>query len=229
MERDRVLILSMCVPCLLGSVTAWGRQAGASAALIAKLSQAKKPGLGQPLMIGGKEVCGPKGKAGDPQQIQDLNNNKNRSDVPTSYVTIDWASMQALPADKANDIQGAPVSVTGYLSHKVNVEGAESTNCELVQPDEVDWHLYLTNAPNQPISNALIVETTPRVRPAHKWTTATLDKYVNKNQKVRISGWLLYDFEHLDVVGRERAAVWEVHPITKIEVQQGNGWTTVEQ
>jgi hypothetical protein len=224
-----MFVLALGVPGLLGLTSAPEFQGTSAANLVAKLSAAKKPGVGQPLEIGGKQVCGPKGNSTDPQ-MQQLDNNKNRTDVASSYVAIDWDSMKNLPADKVSEIQGAPVVVTGYLSNKVNVEGKESTNCDLVQPDEVDWHMYLTKAPNQPVSEALIVETTPRVRPMHKWTTESLTKYVNQNQPVRVSGWLLYDFEHIDVIGKERAAVWEVHPITKIEVQNGSGqWVNVEQ
>ncbi len=47
-----------------------------------------------------------------------------------------------------------------------------------------------------------------------------LSALVNSNTQVRMSGWLMYDSEHVNVIGTERATVWEVHPITKIEVQQ---------
>lgn len=228
MRRISLIVLTVCAPVLLGMVAASGHQGGTTgAALVAKLSAAQKPAVGQPLMIGGEDVCGPKGLTTSPAEVQALDNNKNRTDESTTFVTIGWDSMKNLPASEVSKIQGAPVVVTGFLSHKVNVEGKESTNCELTQPDEVDWHMYLTKAANQPIAQALIVEATPRVRPKHTWTTEALDKLVNTNQQVRISGWLLYDFEHLDVVGKERAAVWEVHPITKIEVQTGGKW--VEQ
>ena len=167
--------------------------------------------------------------------MRDLNNNKNRTDEPgpADYISVDWAVMESLPADKVSDIQGAPVAVVGYLSNKVNVENkspGESTNCNLLKLDEVDWHMYLTEKPKQPIKNAIIVETTPRVRPNHKWTTDMLTPYVNKGKQVRISGWLMYDFQHLDVVGKQRATVWEVHPITRIEVQDAQGnWVNIEQ
>src|SRR5207244_678793 len=104
----------------------------------------------------------------------------------------------------------------------------ETTNCNLLNPDAVDWHMYLTKGPRQPINTAIIVETTPRVRPNHKWTTQMVAAYVNQMKQLRISGWLMYDFQHLDVVGRDRGTVWEVHPITKIEVQMKqlriSGW-----
>ena len=62
--------------------------------------------------------------------------------------------------------------VEGYLSHQVKVQDekpGESANCNLLQPNEVDWHMYLTNATNQGIAQAVIVETTPRTRPLHDW------------------------------------------------------------
>lgn len=57
-----------------------------------------------------------------------------------------------------------------------------------------------------------------------------LAPYVKTNKQVRISGWLMYDFQHLGVVGAQRVTVWEVHPITKIEVQDTSGnWVNIEQ
>jgi hypothetical protein len=209
-------------------------QAGPTPELLAQLAAARKPAAGQPLIIGGKEVCGPKGNASDPQ-VQDLDNNKNRTDepAPADYIAVNWAAMNSLPAAQVNAIQGAPVEVVGYLSHEVKAQTdppGESTNCNLLQPDEVDWHIYLTQQPNQPIQDAIIVETTPRVRPHHKRTTQMLEAYVNANKPVRISGWLMYDFEHLADVGTERSTVWEVHPITRIEVQNARAaWVNIEQ
>ncbi len=216
-------------------------QSTPSPALIAKLAAARKAAVGQPLVVNGAQVCGPKGDSNDPK-IKELDNNKNRTDEPgqNEYIPVDWDVMKDLPADKVSDIQGAPVQVTGFLSHQVKVEnakpkppkkGGESTNCHLTQDNEVDWHMYLTKTPNETnIGNAVIIETTPRVRLHHKWTPVMLrTSYLNQNKLLRVSGWLLYDAEHLDVVGTERATVWEVHPVTMIEVQDTQGhWVNIE-
>jgi hypothetical protein len=220
----QILFVASCVSSVVAF--AWGQSPSKN--LVAKLAAAQKPAVGQALIIGGRQVCGPEGNATGPR-VQELNINKNRTDIASSYVAISWNDAKDLPPSKVSEIQGAPVTVVGYLSNKVNVEGAESTNCDLIQPDEVDWHMYLTAGPKQLVKQALIVETTPRTRPLHKWTTEMLGKYVNTDQKVRISGWLLYDFEHIDVIGKERATVWEIHPITRIEVESGNGWVDVEK
>jgi len=224
--KKSILLLALWICCPAAHpISAQTRR---STNLVAKLAAAQVPAVGQALIVNGQQVCGPAGSATSPR-VEELNNNKNRTDIPSTYVAIDWKSAANLPAGNVTEIQGAPVTVVGYLSNKVNVEAAESTNCELTQPDEVDWHMYLTSGASQQVSQALIVETTPRTRPLHKWTTGMLGKYVNTSTQVRVSGWLLYDFEHIDVIGKERATVWEIHPITKIEVQTGNGWVDVEQ
>ena len=35
---------------------------------------------------------------------------------------------------------------------------------------------------------------------------------------VRISGWLLFDPQHTNHLKKYRSTLWEIHPITKIEV-----------
>ena len=87
---------------------------------------------------------------------------------------------------------------------------------------------------------AIIVETTPRVRREHaSWTTARLKpwtahvgSHANPNynrQKVRISGWLMLDPEHQDMIDTGlRSTLWEVHPITKIEVWDAGQWVDLD-
>jgi len=200
--------------------------------LFSQLMNARKTAVGQPLIENGNQVCGPTGKTTNPKTIA-LNNNKNRTDLPgdSDYIDIGWSDLESLPSDRVSDFVSAPVRVAGFLSHKINVENTgngESTNCNLTGDNEVDWHIYLTNSPAQQISSAIIVETTPRTRPQHKWTTAVLAPLVDSQRLVRISGWLMYDSEHIGVIGTQRATVWEVHPITKIEVQNNGQWVDLD-
>ena len=199
--------------------------------VVAKLLAAHTEAVGQPLVINGETVCGPTGKA-DNDKKKTLNSNKNRTDIPAadSYIKVDWADLRDLPAGRADDLPGAPVTVEGFLVHKIKPEGAESPNCGLKRANEVDWHMYLTDTAGlDDIGQAVIVETTPRTRPLHHWVKADLDKVVNKNVSVRISGWLLYDFEHLNVIGTQRASGWELHPITRIEVKRNGQWVDLDQ
>jgi hypothetical protein len=146
-------------------------------------------------------------------------------------LTLVGTDLESLPFDHISDFVGAPVRVVGFLSHQIKVENTgngESTNCNLTGDNEVDWHIYLTNSSAQPISQAIIVETTPRTRPQHNWTTNMLTAFVDSQTQVRISGWLMYDSEHVGVIGTQRATVWEVHPITRIEVQNNGQWVDLD-
>ena len=207
---------------------------GSGSDLLAKLVSAHSDAVGQPLVENGVTVCGPTGDTTD-EKKKELNKNKNRTDMPAgaAYVAINWAALRDLPSDRSTDLPGAPVVVEGFLVHRVKVENdgsGESTNCHLLGDNEVDWHIYMTDtAELDDISQAVIVETTPRTRPLHKWKKSDLDNVVNKNTAVRISGWLLYDFEHTGVIGTQRASVWEVHPITKIEVKRNGQWVDLDQ
>lgn len=200
--------------------------------LIAKLLSGRTDAVGQPLIINGQTVCGPTGTAGNDDRKVALNSNKNRTDIPadTVYVKLDWADLRDLPVDHSNDLPGAPVVMENvFLVHRVKPEGAESPNCGLTDPDEVDWHIYTSDTAGvDDISKAVIVETTARTRPLHKWQQADLAKFVNKNVPLRISGWLLYDYEHVKVIGTQRASVWEIHPITKIEVMKNGQWVDLD-
>jgi uncharacterized protein YgiM (DUF1202 family) len=202
------------------------------AGLLAQLAASSVAAVPKPLVINGHTVCGPQGNATQ-KKFQDLDSEKNRTDIPHNYIALTWNQLETLPANSPSQYEGAPVTVEGYLSSQVKQETSapgESTNCNLLQPDEVDWHIYLTAVPNQPIKNAVIIETTPRTRPLHHWQKSVLDNLVNKSTKVRISGWLMYDFQHAGEIGVHRASVWEVHPITKIEVANGSGgWKDIEQ
>src|SRR6266851_5238907 len=200
--------------------------------LFSKLTAAHTAAVGQPLMENGSEVCGPSGDTTDKRR-KALNANKNRTDLPgdSDYVDIGWDDLSNLPSDRVDDFQGAPVSVIGFLSHQIKVENSgsgESTNCHLHGDNEVDWHIYLTKSPARPISKAIIVETTPRTRPLHKWTTDMLSPLVDANTRVRISGWLIFDFEHVGAIGTQRGTVWEVHPITRIQAEKNGQWIDLD-
>jgi hypothetical protein len=127
--------------------------------------------------------------------------------------------------------EGVPVSVVGYVV-KIKVEdtgSGESTNCHFVNPNEVDWHMPFAERFGDAEATAVVVETTPRIRKEHpKWTTANLSPWVNSNSPVRISGWTLLDPEHGAQIGKFRSTLWEVHPVTKIEVFKDGQWMNAD-
>jgi len=50
------------------------------------------------------------------------------------------------------------------------------------------------------------------------WSYEALLDLCQRQARVRISGWLLHDYQHIRDIGAWRATAWEIHPVTSIEV-----------
>jgi hypothetical protein len=107
----------------------------------------------------------------------------------------------------------------------VKQEKGESCNGNSTDPKDWDYHVYIAkDSGERRIANTVVVEVTPYTRSVHpEFTLYRLRKL--RNHKVRVTGWILYDFEHLDVSagsnpeGKKeyRQTVYELHPVTNIE------------
>ena len=195
----------------------------------------------------GEGSCGPTGDGGD----TDTNVRKNRTDLPTDYHLVAFKALTppALPFPNAPTHRTNPngwtnaelAQITPFEGEAVTVEGyifvirpqtgssGESTNCHQKQAPDVDWHIALTENFGDLEPTAVVVETTPRVRTTHpKWTTTALAPYVGKNTPVRISGFTMLDPEHKSHLGVHRVTLWEIHPITKIEVFANGTWVDLD-
>jgi hypothetical protein len=102
----------------------------------------------------------------------------------------------------------------------VKQEGPETTNCR--RRDLHDYHLWMVDTQGQTKAQAVVVEITPRWRAANAgWRVQTLRRLAQQRAKVRITGWLMFDTDHPDQIGKTRGGLWEIHPITTIEVFSG--------
>ena len=127
--------------------------------------------------------------------------------------------------------EGVAVRVMGHLVaiKPQNHGSGESTNCYWTTAAETDWHIALVKKEGQGEEKAIVVETTPRIRRTHsKWTKGRLDPWVDSDAPVQISGWLMYDPQHKNHLGRYRMTLWEIHPITKIEVFKDATWRDLD-
>lgn len=117
----------------------------------------------------------------------------------------------------------------GYLL-AAKQSGPEATNCH--SKTLRDFHVWIgAEKPSSTVeakairAHAVIVEPTPNTLSQHKtWRLHTLQQLARQDTKVRISGWVMYDPEHPDQLGKTRGTLWEVHPVTKIEVWSGGQW-----
>ena len=191
---------------------------------------------------GNFHTCLPTGQGSDPY----LNSLKNRDKPPTTSMTVytvdqlyqvtpslpnrkvhrdKWTAQQR---DLAAQWESRPVVVEGYLIHAPVREKAEACNCG--STTYIDHHMWLGPTPTAARTRAMVVEISPRAWPNHltwKSATATLKPVVNHKEKVRVGGWLTWDQEHKEQLGKTRRTLWEVHPIHQIQVLRGNQWVTL--
>lgn len=179
----------------------------------------------------------PEGKGGDPL----LNLQKNRTTIPEKLETYSVHQILAIPSTKlegTNDNtrkywsdeakqyaakwESKGVSVEGYLV-KARESGRESANGN--SDKHQDYHLWIVQEKNEPRSSSIIAEVTPRMKAVKpSWKIENFVKLSNKRTKVRVTGWLLWDEEHGDEVGRSRGSQWEIHPMTKFEIFEKGEW-----
>ncbi|MBV9718351.1 MAG: hypothetical protein JOZ77_03475 [Candidatus Eremiobacteraeota bacterium] len=113
----------------------------------------------------------------------------------------------------------------GYLASDVGAksEGPESPNCYGESGD--DYHIWLVDAVGDPRSVSAVVEMTPRWKDYNQsWKLERLHRFSVERTLVKITGWLLFDPEHPNEVGKTRGGQWEIHPITKVEYFEQNSW-----
>ena len=210
--------------------------------------------------IGTEGPCAAEGNGSDPDQYI----LKNRNDVPPAYHDVTVGAVDDLPFPgkgvnkKAptnrkdwlpehfaitNPYESMPIRVEGYIlviRDQTNSEPGkgEGTNCGFGKLGDIDAHIALVKSPTDPESKAVVVEWTPRFTQLHpKWTSKKLAPWINTGKKVRISGWLMIDPNHLThITGvkingqlrKFRSTLWEIHPITKIEVEVNGSFVDLD-
>jgi hypothetical protein len=214
----------------------------------------------QSVFTGTEGTCGPKGDGSDPDQYI----LKNRSDVPSAYHDVTFDAIDELPFPGKGEnkkappnrrnwlpehfaitdpYEGKPIRVEGYIivirDQKKSTPGdGEGTNCGFVTLGNIDAHIALVKEKNDPESKAIVVEWTPRFTQAHRnWTSEKLKPWIKTGMKVRISGWLMVDPNHLNhitgvkingQIRKFRHTLWEIHPITKIEVEVNGNFVDLD-
>lgn len=188
--------------------------------------------------------CPPEGEGAhnDPKQ----NVLKNRDTAPSAYEQMTVTQFKKtfkkdlkLPTRRENfsDAQLALVApgeqrgitLTGYILRAVK-QGPETANCGSATRTDIHVWLYSKTSTDKAERTrlrgyAIVTEATPGWQDSHPtWTTAKLEKLARDEVKVRVSGWVMFDPEHPPHLGKTRGTLWELHPITKIEIQQDGLW-----
>jgi hypothetical protein len=145
----------------------------------------------------------------------------------------DWPHDRA--AQQVTALENKAVTIEGYLVHatKQDFTTSGASNCRQSRM-LFDYHLYVSDQPGAGIQRAVVVKMTPRWRELNpSWGTPG-NAYSGFNiinglvrQRVRVTGWLLFNEAHLNEVGKSRATVWEVEPVTTFEYQKNGAWVAL--
>jgi len=147
---------------------------------------------------------------------------KQRTTLPAAYEPWMWADFLALPtvprAYRASDW----ATVQGYTARAISLEGYIA---EAYRWRDGDVHVHLRAAPSAYCfpggarQAQIVTEVTPAFQPPRtRWSAAVLRELCEQQVRVRLSGWLLHDFEHAEPTSAWRVSAWEIHPVTAIEV-----------
>jgi hypothetical protein len=121
------------------------------------------------------------------------------------------------------------VQVLGYVAD-AKTSGPESVNCHGADNAYRDWHVWLVGQPGGDRTHSLVVEPTPLTRSRHPgWTLTRLRAVQRAGLRVRVGGWLFFDPEHPEQIGRTRGTIWEVHPVVTLDVEVSAGaWVPLD-
>ncbi len=160
--------------------------------------------------------------AGHNAQHRYLSEQKNRTQVPAQYAPLTFADFLALPT-RPGGITAADWE--GVLARTPRAVSLEGYIAEVIPAPDGDFHVHLRERrqpgcfPEGPRGEQLVTEVTPAFQPpATGWSLAGLRSLCERQARVRISGWLLYDYPHARDIGHWRASAWEIHPVTRMEV-----------
>jgi hypothetical protein len=189
------------------------------------------------VLVTSEGECGPSGSGGD----EIMNVLKNRVDVPSQYQNVavdriealgnpevprfrrDWRPEQKDELTRLGD--GKATSVEGYLV-KVTKSLGESSNCKFKGVQDVNWSLSIAQDPAA--NRGLIAVISPRARVVHRnWNFPELRQLATSKEKIRVSGWLIYDSGHRSSVSLLPTA-WRISPVTEIEVFRDGKWMPVD-
>jgi hypothetical protein len=173
--------------------------------------------------------------AGDTQSPKSraLNLLKNRTGVPSAQDVDSTATLAAIvaPGDDQHRWDERRAAVVVGFAVDALPGGVESANCHARGLKGRDTHIELVlDSADTGRPRRVIVEVTPRVRAQMAaqgvdWSTQAVQREF-VGHWVRVSGWLLFDTDHVKQSANTapaspdvwRATAWEVHPVTGIEI-----------
>ena len=141
-------------------------------------------------------------------------------------IAVDKRSqLSGLTASAGTVSEGSLVGIVGYLVATPHANSGESVNCNLKGEVNNDFHIPMSNDPNNSDYQGIVAEMIPQNRPDN-WSLSNLTQVASNRQLVMVTGGLFYDNIHRvngdpnNPVGGQprRYSLWEVHNLTQFLV-----------
>jgi uncharacterized protein YgiM (DUF1202 family) len=214
-EKERVTLGMAAAACAqdLASCSATGCSAAGTPHALANQLKQTVPAAGTATMLTFDDF------AGLQQQADNLVGEDQ--DIPVDS----RAQLQNLTVSNGTVNEGSLVTVLAYLVGTPHPNTGESVNCNLQGETNNDFHIPISNDPNNSDFQGVVAEMIPQNRP-DAWSLSNLTQVEANQQLVMITGGLFYDNYHKvngdpnNPLGGQphRFALWEVHPITQFMV-----------
>ena len=186
--------------------------------------------------------CPPQGRGGDPI----ANRLQNRREIPATYQELDVPTLESTftpdlhtPAmrDQFTPAQInyiAPrerraIALTGYLLMAEHAAHSPANCGSYLHRDILMWVSTVPEIHPREAkllrAKSVLVQLTPASQAAHpEWSLNRLEHLARRGAQVRISGWLYYDASARAALGKTRATLWAISPVTRIEIWKNGGW-----
>lgn len=188
--------------------------------------------------------CPPQGKGGDPI----ANRLQNRQEIPGSYQELDVPALtttftpdlrapatrdQLTPAqiDYLAPRERRAIALTGYLLMAQRAAPSAANCGSHWRRDIVMWVSTVPEIHPREAkllrAKSVLVDLTPVAQELHPgWEISQLERLARRGAQVRVSGWLYYDASDRAALGKTRATLWAISPVTRIEVWKNGRWDT---
>jgi hypothetical protein len=185
---------------------------------------------------GGKKECPPEGKANPKKgkhaelkpREKNLNIHINRDNAPQSSDFDKGVTIKGMYDSKDDSIfnEDKAAAIEGYVL-KASNNSMESCNCFTEDKSEYSFNVYISMTPltkETRGADCIVAVITPYSRTLHSEWTADYFNYKMIGKKVKISGWLIFDFLHgsLSVETNsngtqpDRRTIWGICPTTDL-------------
>lgn len=91
-----------------------------------------------------------------------------------------------------------------------------------------DTRIWIAASPAGSRLSAVIAVFTPAWKQANSgWSEAELQRLARERAHVRVTGHMLYADDDAVELLLDRRTLWEIHPVTRLEVESGGGWSEI--